>query len=800
MVERLRVQVRDPLGASLAGVELHLASRSITSPIRTTGEDGTAQFANVSCGEWLVSAFKSGFHNLSDNPVQVTSGSAEIELTLTPSVVHESAEVHETLTPLEEGSSRSTELPREQVKDLPSRPASVADALPLVPGIARAPGGGINIDGVGEHRGALVVNQADVTDPATGTFGQTIPIESADTVAVLNTPFLPQYGSFTTGVVAVETRRGGNSWHSELNDPFPDFRFRSWHMVGIRDETPRSAFSGPVLKDKLYVMQAVQYGVVKRQNKTLAWPYNESKQEFINSLTQFDYIVSAKQVLTGSFQFAPQHVNFVNPEYFNPQPVTPDYAQHNYVGIIRDQLGIGDGTLTSVLSIQRFDAQVGSQGSQDMILTPLGNRGNYFNNQSREAGRTELLEAWSPRQMHRAGIHAFKFGVSAMQLRNGGLTAARPISILDTTGTLLRRFEFADGARYHLRDLATSLFAQDQWILTSRLALDVGGRIDGQTISSSVRISPRAGLSWTPFSNGRTVIRGGYGMFFDRVPLSVYTFGRLPQRTIIDYAPDGTVVDEITPPNVLGGSPPAGTVLVHNHPGPGSFAPRSATWNVQLEERVTRIFQIRTSLTKNSSSGLVVLDPQLETHQRYMLMGGGRSLYEQAEIMGRLQWKNGQQFYISYVRSRAQGDLNDFSSFLGNFPLPLIRPNLYAHLPGDLPNRLLAWGRVNLPWTMQLLPLAEFRSGYAYSSVDALGDYVGIPFSQRYPDVFSLDSRILKDVKVNAKYTLRFSVSGFNLTNHFNALAVHANVEDPAYGTFFGNYHRRYRADFEVVF
>ena len=55
-------------------------------------------------------------------------------------------------------------------------------------------------------------------------------------------------------------------------------------------------------------------------------------------------------------------------------------------------------------------------------------------------------------------------------------------------------------------------------------------------------------------------------------------------------------------------------------------------------------------------------------------------------------------------------------------------------------------------------------------------------------------------IKVNAKYTLRFSVSGFNLSNHFNALSVHSNVADPYYGTFFGNYHLRYRADFDVLF
>jgi len=82
------------------------------------------------------------------------------------------------------------------------------------------------------------------------------------------------------------------------------------------------------------------------------------------------------------------------------------------------------------------------------------------------------------------------------------------------------------------------------------------------------------------------------------------------------------------------------------------------------------------------------------------------------------------------------------------------------------------------------------------------GGLRGTPNSDktRFPDFLSVDARVLKDFKVNPKYTLRFSVSVFNLTNHFNALSVHSNIADPQVGTFFGDYKRRFQADFDVVF
>ena len=113
-------------------------------------------------------------------------------------------------------------------------------------------------------------------------------MDAVETVKVLNTPFLAQYGRFTAGVIAVETKRGGEKWHADLNDPFPDFRIRSYHMRGIRNETPRIVLGGPLIAQPAVLEHVARYTFSTGFRRTLPFPHNESKLESINSFTQLD--------------------------------------------------------------------------------------------------------------------------------------------------------------------------------------------------------------------------------------------------------------------------------------------------------------------------------------------------------------------------------------------------------------------------------------------------------------------------------------------------------------------------------
>ncbi|HKV39539.1 MAG TPA: carboxypeptidase regulatory-like domain-containing protein, partial [Blastocatellia bacterium] len=376
----LLIVTRDASDKPVVGavVDVKRNGTSVTSGV--TNEKGEAHFTDLPPGNYQVVISKDGFQEDTEDNVQLTGTRPEqVLIGLSPKVhIDEAVNVHAQpdqavdpgATPL------GNQLQPSTLNATPTKPATVSDALPLVPGVVRTPEGQLKISGSDENRSALIVNAVDATDPATGQFGVTVPVDSVETVNVFQTPYLAEFGRFTAGVVSVETKRGGDKWNYELNDPLPDFRIFSGHLRGIRDATPRLVFNGPLIKDKLYFSEGLEYELDKTPIKSLAFPFNETKRESVNSFTQFDYIVSQTQTLTGTFHLAPWHANHLNLDFFNPQPVTPAFSAKDYTGAVTDNLTIGaTSLLQSTLGVKHFTGDVWAQGPLDMTLSPLGNSG-----------------------------------------------------------------------------------------------------------------------------------------------------------------------------------------------------------------------------------------------------------------------------------------------------------------------------------------------------------------------------------------------------------------------------------------
>lgn len=688
----------------------------------------------------------------------------------------------------EDSGSTATSVAGDTVRELPARPSNVRDALPYIPGVVRTPAGKLNISAGGEHRSTLLIDSLDVTDPATGKFGATVPIDSVESLNVYKSPFLAEYGRFTAGVVAVETKRGGELWHWELNDPTPEFRIRSRRLRGIRGFTPRLSWSGPLSKNKLYYSQSVEYRLNKTPVFALPFPHNEEKRELWNSLARIDYIASPRHWVTASVHGVPQKTNFEGLNFYTPQPAAPWYAGHEYRGSVSDRYQLAGGLLESAVAFGEVMGRTGPQGAEEFTFTPTLHTGNYFLRQDRRAARVEWREAYAMRPVAARGTHGIKFGASVMRTHAEAAFRARAVNIRGLDGRALRRIDYDNAAPMRLSDYEVGVFGQDHWQAAPSLAIDTGLRADWQRVTGLTRLAPRAALVWTPLGENGPAMRGGLGWFYDRVPLSIYAFDAYP-RQIIDGLPFDNLTETASLPRPL----------VFGSRRPGNFSPRSRTWNAQIDQRANSILRLRAGWLQSDSSGLMTLRPEPGA---LALGGRGRSRLRQFESIARLSWKPEQELFFSYVHSRARGNLNEFAEFLGDFPHPLVRPDAVTEAAANIPHRFLAWGVVPMKYSLLVAPVVEYRSGFPYIAVDEAQNYFGVPNTRRFPRFFSLDLRVARDMEVEfrgRRHRFRISFSAFNLTNHWNPTAVRLNSADPQFGEFLARRPRRFQLDFDFL-
>ena len=708
-------------------------------------------------------------------------------------------------SPLATSQGSESKLPVSEAAISPLRPASLIDALPLVPGVIRTPDGRVKIAGLDEQHSALIVNSVDVTDPATGDFGLSVPIDSVDTVKVLQSPYLAQYGNFTAGVVSAETRRGGDKWVYGLNDPLPEVRIRSGHLVGLRALTPRFNLSGPLVKNRLYFLDGTDYAMHKDQVRTLPFPVNEIRSSAINSFSQFDGMLTGTQTITATMHFAPHSLHYANLNYFDPQPVTPNADFHEDTGTVTHRVALDGGLLSSTAALTRVATNVQPQSPGEMTLTPIGNSGSYFGEQSGQATRSQWLETWTPKLLDWQGQHTFQIGTVFAYAEDEGAMQGSNVSLKDANGHLLQTITYSGQSSYQLRDVEPAIYAQDHWILNSQVALDVGLRWETQSLTATTRLAPRAGFAWTPIKDVHTtVIRGGMGVFYDQVPLNTYAFHSFPQQTVTTYDGEGNITDG---PrlfhNVINTEPNSHFPFIDREKRSGNFAPYSLSWNVEAEQTVHSVGSVRVRYSQSDASNQLTLQPQTTQNRSALVLGGsGNEETRQFDVTTGFGPDKDHHAYFSYVRQFAQGVLTDVTSYLGAFRYPVVRSTALASAAGEVPNRFLFWGTWKLPARMNIAPHVEFRNGFPYQTVDALQQYVALAsyLQPRYPRYFSFDARVSKDININAKHAVRLSINGINLSNHSNFLQVHNNIGDPQFGTFFGNYGRHLLVDFDFLF
>jgi hypothetical protein len=812
----LKVVVKEARDLPVAGASCSLSAVSAgktPTAAATSNDQGIVRFTNVLPGRYTLTVTKEGFETRARSDVVIDEKlENEIVVVLTVAAVHEKVIVTapaEDATSVEAGSTiPAGNIKRETLRALPLATARIDDALPLIPGVIRSAKGELSIKGASEQQSALLINGVNANDPATGNFRLNLPIDSVEAVQVFQHPYTGEFGKFIGGLTRIETRRGGDRWHFELNDFLPDLRIKGGKLVGVAEDQPRLTFNGPLIADRLYLSQTASYTIAKRPVRGLSYPDNETKTEAQSYFSQFDLILNGHHTQSFTLGYFAERDQYVGLDFFTPRPTTPNYRQHDYSFSARDHYALGASLLESMFSFKRFDANVWSQGISAQTLTPTVEQGNYFANLDRRSSRIELLEVYtSSRKEFWGGSHEIKAGFDFNRVSDELRYAAHPVRIVRADGSPAELIEF--GLRPSRRIPAVnneySAFIQDRWLVRPNFSIDLGLRFEDQRIAHEDNLAPRAGFAWSPTGSDRTVVRGGVGLFYDKVPLNIRGFSRYPERTVTNYSADGqTIVSRIHFENVLVNSKPVAPLDFQHSDRDAGFVPLNLTWNLQLDQRITQRILFRANFINSRTRHIYVVNPELDYlgTSAIVLRSAGDATYRALEVTSRFNLKKDDAIYVSYVRSRARGDLNDFNSYFGDLGAPVIRPNQYSNLAFDVPNRLIAWGKISLPRRSSLSPIFEWRSGFPFSVRDAEQSFVGIRNSDltRFPRFLSLDVELAKEFKVTKKYAVRLSVLGFNLTNHFNPRDVRANIADPKFGEFFASYRRYFSGGFDILF
>jgi len=843
------------------------SSRELTT---VSNELGQYSFVGILPGDYELAVTLAGFATAARKITLSAAAPSVIDFQLLPQSHSESVTVTANPSGVDTSatSASSPVLTTTMLKSLVRLNDDFQEALPLLPGVLRGPDGLIRVKGGNANQANALINNASIGDPFTGQPALRIPNAAVESMRVLSNPFSSEFGDFSSGVIEVTTRGGGDEWKWLFEDPIPRFRWIDYSTHGIESLTPHLAFSGPLIKGNLYIFQSLYLGYDTVRTPSLPNPNNVRVDERINTQTQIDWDINPSHRLTTTLTLDPENTNYANIDTFNPQPVTNDYRHRGFFTSVSDRWILpSGGFVQSLFSVKQLNSHLfpADPSPGMMTLFPEQNSGSFFETQHRNTWLYQWTQALHLRPLEFKGRHLFTFGYAFSRSTYDGSISDVSVRVLREDGTLSREITYASpflSSSASKNNLA--FYPQDNWQLHPRFTLDLGVRFDHDSLSSNaLNAAPRLGFVWAPSKDNRTAIRGGVGLFYDKIPLNVAIFPNIPAQTITQFAAEGITVtqgpttythviatnngalrlpyslgatlqlDRQLRPNLLlrlgyehrqsyrqfflnPVNPSATATGTSDLLGARHADVAGGSWvfpvgaNTQAQPTAIFPFTNEGSFVSPSEDraarDLLFTVSQIAqpTSAQLQLLNSGTQTYD--EFLSMLRWNPTERTSLvaSYVRSRAFGELNDYNQFFGNNPYPLIRPNQYGPLSSDAPNRVLFWAILGLPYKFQFVPILDLHTGFPYSKLDENWNYIGArDQAGRFPTFASLDLKI--------QYPFDFSFRGhriqflgglkvIDVTNHYNPRDVQQYFASPNFGDFYNSVGRLWRIDGDFDF
>lgn len=866
-------RVLDPVSAAIEGARVS-ARQVETNGLTTlsTDRDGRFRFAYLRPGTYEIVAAHEGFA-ATRRTLKLSAGAAyDLPLQLTLGVRETTVDVRGTAELLE--SSRSQvggRVARTETAAMPLNGRNYLDLALLVPGVSptntgsnqlfaetsAVPGQGVSTASQRNFSNNFVVDGLSANDDAAGLSGAYYGVDTIEEFQVVTAGGQAEFGRALGGFLSAVTRSGTNARHFDL---YGYFRNQRWNAANPLSNTRLpvtqaqygASAGGPLKKDRTFYFGNFEHRILNQSGLTTITPANAAA---INArLAAIGY--RGAGVATGI--------------YSNPVHLESGFAKLDHQVSAKDQLSVryngyhvtsensrGAGGLSAPSASAGLDNADHSLAVSNLwAVTPVlvnETRGQFTHSNllalpsdpvgaavsisgvasfgrlsGSPTGRDNNLVEWTDNLSYRKGAHALRAGVSYLY-NDTTITFPRSSAGSYSFSSLAN---FLSGA-YNSSGFAQTfgnpvigqtnpnfgLFLQDEWKLSPALTLNLGLRYDLQWLQTvateTSNASPRAGFAWSPFGGRHTVIRGGFGLFYDRIPLRALANALLSSGNTTTLSSNSQVSISLSPtqsgapvfPNLVSGLPAGVLVnfttmdknLKHAYSDQGSIeieqqVGHNATFSAAYQH--TRGLHLIISINQNVPSCAAAgtnngcrPNPNYANNSQYRSMAD--SVYDGLHlsfVQRPVKWGS---YRISYDYSKAFDDVGEFF-----FSSPIDPSNVWrdwGRSDDDQRHRFVLNGTARTIAGIELSGFLQYYSSLPLNLTTGANTIQGTAarpavngaFLDRNAgtgaDFFNLNLRASRSFVIREHWKLELLGEAFNALNHRNNLTFNGVFGTGAY-------------------
>ncbi len=779
----LRGQVTDPSGAVVANATVAVLVSGGPTHSATTNKTGGYEIGNLPPGQYTVTANAQGFAVFVQNDVSVAAGQvAQFNIALDITVRQEKITVQENTTQVDTNPANNASqivLTGKDLEALPDDPDELLSDLEALAGPSAGPNGGqLYIDGF--------------------TAGQLPPKSSIREIRINQNPFSAEYDKLGYGRIEIFTKPGTDKFHGQFSVVGNDSALNTRNpFLGTAEQSPYYSviymgnIGGPINKKTSFFLDVQrrnidEIAIVNTQalNSDLQ-PFQLTEDDpnprtRTNIAPRIDYQVSSNNTLTARYQYyrdTQQNAGVggtVLPEAGYDTLSTEHTVQITDTQVLSTKVinetrfqYLRDGSNQTPVTTPLQELPPGfTTGASINVLGAFGGGRSSSGVQNDSQDHYELQNYTSIAH----GNHFVKFGgrlraVHEVNTSSAGFNGAFTFPSIADYATAVQTLaaggpgtEVEGATQFTLDKTAGStvptvpvtvvdagLYVQDDWKVRPNLTLSGGLRFETQNaIHDHGDWAPRLSFAWGVGGGGKsapkTVLRGGFGLFYDRFTQNlVLNADRLNGITQQQYAQSCPPAQPPQPcsaidffPNVQ--LPPQSTSPIYRI-APDLHAPYIMQTAFGVERQVTKIANVTlTYLNARGVHQLMSVDinaptpgtpnsdgPRPNPNAGDIYQYSSVGLFRQNQLIANFNIRAGTKlslfgyYALNYAHSDPIGSSSN-GAFSNSFPTDQYNVHLdYGRASFAIRNRIFTGGTIGLPRGFRLSPFMIFNSGAPYN-------------------------------------------------------------------------------------